>query len=207
MMRNLGSPLAAAFAGALLLAPVLVAQQIQVFGGADDDRQASTAVLFGENLMAGVSINYSQPEWKAEYDAQFDALKGKNLRLGKNWWTSLDTSVTLDIAGTKVEPGAYFLGLHCGDDGAFSLMIFPAKKAMKNGMMPFAPEAWKGGSTAPLKLNKNGLADVARKMVIAFEVDQNTPENGKFSIRWGKHELTADVKLDLTGGGSDDGEG
>ncbi len=205
-MRNLGTSLVAAVASVLFIAPALDAQ-IQVFGGPDEDRRSSTAVLFGANMMAGVSIDYSAPEWRDEYDAQFDALKGKNLRLGKNWWVSLDTSVALDVAGTKVEAGSYFLGLHCADDGTFSLMIFPARKAMKNGMMPFAPEQWKGGSMATLKLNKNGLAETARKMVIAIEVDKKTPENGKLTIHWGKHELVADVKLDLTGGSDEEGEG
>jgi hypothetical protein len=172
-----------------------VSAQMQVFGGADEDRRATTFVMFGKGVMAGASISYSAPEWRADYDAQFEELKGKNLRLGKNWWTDLDTSVGLEIAGTKIEPGSYFLGLHCDKDGAFHLLVLDAKQAMKNGAMPFAAEQWKADMKVPLTLAKGSLKESRSKMEIELTADSKDPTKGKFAIRWGTHELSAPVKI------------
>lgn len=126
-----------------------------------------------------------------------DSLKGKNLRLGKNWWTSFDTSTALEFGGTRIDAGSYFLGLHCNQDGKFSLLVFEAGKAMKSGMMPFATDGWKGNTVVALELRKDALEQSADKMRIAIEVDKQDPTKGRFSIQWGKHELRADAKLHL----------
>ena len=190
----------AALALSLLAAPAQA--QIQVFGGPDEDRRSSTVVMFGENVIAGVSISYSAPDWKADYDkpGAMDSYKGKNVRLGKNWWTSLDTNIPLEIGGTKLEPGAYYLGLRYGEDGSFKLLVLDASKAMKNSMMPFNPDGWKGGTTVDLKMNKDSLDESKKKMVIDISASEDDPSKGSFSIQWGKHELAADVKFQIAGG-------
>lgn len=210
MNQHLLSFGAAALAAASLLTPSLRAQGWQVFGGADPDRRAATMVLFheAEGAAAGVSVSYSQPMWKDEYDQQFDQLKGKNLRLGKNWWTSLDTSAALELGGTKINAGAYYLGLHCDQSGKFSLLVFEADKAMKTGLMPFMPEAWKGATKVPMQLEQGKAETVATKMDIKLEGGKDDPLQGKFVIHWGKHRLVADLRVHAgKSGGAEDASG
>lgn len=106
----------------------------------------------------------------------------------------------LEIGGQKIQPGVYYLGLHCDQEGKFSLLVMDANKALKSGWVPFAEDAWKPEVKAPLVLNKDSLPKSATKMEVAITLDENKPSTGKFTIRWGKHELAADVTAHLHGG-------
>jgi len=189
--------LTAAFAALCCTLPT-TAQK--VFGGPDPDRKSSTVFVFDDDFHAhaGASISYSAPKWDDKYNAMLPTLKGKNARLGKNWWTSLDTIGTLDIGGTKIEAGNYFLGLHVDQDGNFFLLLLDAKKAMKNAVLPFPAEAMQADAKAPLTLAKDSLKESVEKMEIEISADKADPATGKFAIRWGKHELSAKIKLTLT---------
>jgi hypothetical protein len=188
--------LRAATLAAICTLPSLRAQ-VQVFGGPDPDRKGSSVIMFSDTMMAGIAISYSAPVWKEQYNQMLDSLKGKNLRLGKNWWTSFDTSVPAVIGGVRIEAGSYFLGMHCDKDGKFSLLLFAAADAMKGNLMPFAEDAWKGGTSAPLTLAKDSLKEPAKSMVIAIEADAKNPASGMFRVQWGPHELTAPVTFVL----------
>jgi DUF2911 family protein len=63
-----------------------------------------------------------------EYEdpVKFDGMtKGKTWRLGKDFWTVLDTNVPLKIAGKEVAAGTYYLGLFRSADGsAWSLAFY-----------------------------------------------------------------------------------
>lgn len=195
-------PLAATLA-ALTIVPALQAQQ--VIGGPDPDRKASTVFVFTDSFeaLAGVSISYSQPTWQDSYNGMLEQLEGNYTRLGKNWWTTFDTVGALEIGGTKIEAGSYYLGLAVGKDSAFSLLIFDSKRAMKAGLLPFSTALFTGEAKAetkaPLTFAKDSLEEVAVKMEIEIAADTKDPTTGKFSIRWGRHELSAPVKFHLAG--------
>src|SRR6185436_12892626 len=90
--------LTSAFRAAIVVAAlVLPAQELQVFGGTAP-RMAATRLFFGPqfSLKGMVCVQYGQPTWKPEYDAKLESLKGKNLRLGKDFWTTFNTSVAVD---------------------------------------------------------------------------------------------------------------
>lgn len=188
----------------LAFVPALPAQQ--VFGGPDPERKASTVFVSTESFetLAAVSISYSQPSWHDSYDGELKSLAGSNYtRLGKGWWTTFDTVGTLEIGGTKIEAGSYYLGLAVGKEGAFSLLVFDSKQAMKSGLLPgttalYTAEA-KAEAKAPLTLAKDALKEAVVKLEIEITADKTDPATGRFSIRWGKHELSAPVKFDLAG--------
>lgn len=187
--------LSAAFA-ALCLALPATAQKVQVFGG-NGQRAASTVILFGENLMAGMSIVHGQPAWKAEYDTMLDKLKGKVNRLGKDWWTTFTTSIDCEIGGTKVPAGSYVLGLACDQDGKFTLAVMDAGKAMKAGLLPFGPQKWTPDFSIPLELKKDANEKVVELMKIELAVDKENPSTGTLTLSWGKHVLSAPMAISL----------
>jgi hypothetical protein len=184
---------------------VQVLQAKQVGGGPDPDRNASTAVVSSDRIgaLAAVSISYTPPKWRDEYDAALEQLEGNYMRLGKGWWTTFDTIGTLEIGGTKIEAGSYYLGLVGGKDGAFSLLLFDSKQAMKARLLPGTTALYTGEAKAeiktPLTLAKNSLKEVVVAMEIEIAADKQDPATGKFSIRWGKHELSAPVRFHLAG--------
>jgi hypothetical protein len=185
----------AAFA-AFSLSLSAVAQKIQVFGGAAE-RASSSLVLFGENLMAGVTVTYGQPAWQPEYDTMLDKLKGRLNRLGKDMWTTLLTTVPLELGGAKVEAGSYVVGLMCDKDGKFHLALLDATKAAKAGTLPFGQQTWTPDVLCPLTLNKDGAKEAAEKMTMTLAADAKDPSNGTFTLAWGKHTLTGALKLQL----------
>jgi hypothetical protein len=180
------------------------AAQVQAMNNTDTGRKNSICILFepgGEhnfNPKGAVAINYSQPDWKDEYTKALDSGKynNSNLRLGKNWWTSFDTTLPLEIGGTKIAPGAYYLGLHIDEAGKPQLMFIDAMAANKSGWAPYFSTPWKAEFTAPLTLAKNSLKETVNQMEITITANQN-PSTGRFSIKWGKHELSADVKFQI----------
>ena len=122
-------------------------------------------------------------------------------RLGNGWWTTFDTVGALELGGTKIEAGSYYVGLAVGKEGAFSLLLFDSKQAMKAGLLPgttalYTGEA-KAETKAPLTFAKDSLKEAVVKLEIEITADKKDPANGKFSIRWGKHELSAPVKFHL----------
>ena len=185
----------AAFA-ALSLTLSATAQKIQVFGGAAE-RASSSLVLFGENVMAGVTLTYGQPAWQPEYDTMLDKLKGRLNRLGKDMWTTLLTTVPLELGGAKVEAGSYVVGLMCDKDGKFHLALLDATKAAKAGTLPFGQQTWTPDVLCPLTLNKDGAKEAAEKMTMTLAADAKDPSNGTFTLAWGKHTLTGALKLQL----------
>lgn len=98
-------PTLTAALAALCLALPATAQKVQVFGG-NGTRAATTMILFGENLMAGVCVTHGQPEWKEEYDGMLDKLKGKLLRLGKDWWTTWSANTDVELNGVMIRPAS-----------------------------------------------------------------------------------------------------
>jgi hypothetical protein len=178
-------------------------QEKQVFGGPDPDRRASTVFVSTDNgALAGASISYSQAEWRDGHERMLEQLRaGPYTRLGKGWWTTFDTIGTLEIGGTKIDAGSYYLGLAVAEDGAFRLLLFDSKQTMKSGLLPATTALYRGEVkpeiTAPLTLAKNSLKEVVARLEIEITADKNDPATGRFSIRWGKHELSAPVKFHL----------
>lgn len=177
--------------------------QVQSMGGPDTGRQASW-VIFAEmqngfTPHGAVMIQYGQPEWKDSYDAVLASGKfnGTTQRLGKNWWTSLDTTVAIEIGGTKIAAGSYYLGIQVAKDGSIGLLVIDAKASNQNGWLPFVASQWKSDIVCKLDLAKDAHEDVQQKMLIAIAADPKDSSKGTFSIRWGKHELRAAVAFHL----------
>lgn len=192
-------PFLTAVAAALCLALPATAQKVQVFGG-NGERATSSQVLFGQGLMAGMAITYGQPMWQDSHNAMMDSLKGKLLRLGKDWWTTFNTSVDVEIGGTKIPAGAYVVGLMCDKDGNFSLALHDQTKAMKAGATPWPIDEnggmnWKPEILAPLTLHKDKAEESVAKMTMTLKANAEDLANGSFSIAWGKHVLDAKLAV------------
>jgi hypothetical protein len=181
-------------------------QAQRIAGGPDADRRATTAFVFTDSseTLAGVSISYSPPNRQDSCNGMLEKLEGSNYtRFGKGWWTTFDTVGTLEIGGTKIEAGSYYLGLAVDKDGAFSLLVFDSRQTMNSGLLPATTAPYRGEARAetkaPLTLAKDSLKEVVVKMEIEIVADKQDTATGRFSIRWGKHELWAPVEFQLAG--------
>lgn len=158
-------------------------------------QRAETRILVfneGFTIFAMASLTHGQPVWKDEYDGMMDKLKGKINRLGMDWFTTLITSSELELGGVKIEPGSYVVGLHCDNDGKFSLALLDSTKAMKEHITPFDTD-WKPQYSIPMTLGK-GTSSV-QKMTITFDAEKGGSGKGSLTLAWGKHTLTAPAML------------
>jgi hypothetical protein len=177
---------------ALCFALPTTAQDVYNVSG---ERMASTALAFGGNSMAAMTISYGQPMWKEEYTGMLDKLKGKMNRLGKDFWTTFMTASAVEIGGVKVAAGSYVVGLHCDKDGKLALAFLDASKAMKDGVMPWDQKEWTPDAVCPLTLNKDVAKDSVQKMTMEVKLDEKAPTKGSFTLAWGKHTATAPVAI------------
>lgn len=180
---------------ALALATAPVAQ-VQVFGG-DSPRMSSTKMIFNAQfeMLGAICIQYGQPKWKAEYEEMADSLKGKSHRLGKDFWSTMNTTTAFTMGGVKVAAGAYYLGIKCDDEGGFHLLVIDAKKSDKNGWTPFNAEAWEADFTVPL--TKATSKESVEALTISLS--GNTPDALELKLAWGTHSFTAATSAHVAG--------
>lgn len=172
---------------------------IQVFGG-QPDKRASTRLLYETDRAIGeFAIDYGRPAWKKEYEdpSTFDKMtRGKVWRLGKDFWTTLDTSLPLTIAGRKVLVGYYYLGLHRSEDGAtWSVAFLDPNQIRSSRLDAFeinkAPIAFK----VPMKLEEG--AERVDKLALLLSYQKQNITSVTLRIAWGKLLLTAPIQVQL----------
>jgi len=190
----------------LLLPAALPAQDrpaIEAFAGAEPDERGSTRVLYWDRQKdsgAGeFAIDYGRPVWKKDYEdpAKFDGLtKGKTWRLGKDFWTVLDTNLPLRFSGKDVRVGTYYLGLSRSESGQqWDLAFIDPAKVRKERLDAFnidkAPIEFK----IPMTLEEKGTGTMAEKLIIKFSYSKENPKDVTMRIAWGKLQLKTRVQV------------
>jgi len=197
-----------AFAMLLALLSVAAAQNkrppIDVFGS-DSPERGTTRVGYWDNTKnkgAGqFAIDYGRPVWKAAYEdaPKFDSMtKGKTWRMGSNYWTTLDTDISLTISGKSVPAGLWYLGLHRSDDGSKWSLVFidPAKVRsahMDASEINRAPIEFE----APVTMEQPG--EMRDKLTIDLSYQQSNLNDVTLKISWGKLQLSAPIKASSVG--------
>jgi len=191
------------FLPTLLLATGLAQRppsSIQVFGGQPDER-ASTRLLYETDRAIGeFAIDYGRPSWKKDYEepAVFDKMtRGKVWRLGKDFWTVLDTSLPLRIAGREVAVGSYYLGLHRSEDGgSWSLAFFDPTKIRDSKFDAFEINKVPIGFRVPVQLQQGG--EMVEKLTMLLSYKKENITSIMLKIAWGKLLLSAPIEVQLT---------
>ena len=190
----------------LLLLPTAFPAQdkpaIEAFGGAEPDERGSTRLLYWDrqkDVGAGeFAIDYGRPVWKKDYEdpAKFDGMtKGKTWRLGKDFWTVLDTNLPLRISGKDVKVGMYYLGLYRSENGKEWSLAFMDPVKVRNARLDAfnidkAPIEFK----VPMTVEKTAAA-LAEKLIIRFSYPKENPKDITMRIAWGKLQLRTRVDV------------
>lgn len=194
------------FTAAALLAVAVcssnAAAQIQTLGTGEPVSRLSSRVFYWDaekSAPAGqIVVNYGSPEWKSEYNEP-EKTHGKFVRLGKDFWTVLDTNVKLKV-GTQVIPaGGYFLAVHRSDDGAkWSLVLLDPAKVRQHHMDAFQTEGMdKALPSFQISLTHTALEEEVAQLRIVVAADPENPKDVTFSIEWGPHKVSTKVVAEL----------
>jgi hypothetical protein len=189
---------------ALILAalPFAALPAQQAHSGPDPDRKTSTVHVGDDRVgtLVAAAISYAPANWQDSYDDVLKQGEASNYtRIGKGWWTTLDTVGAIEIGGTRLEAGSYYLGLAVDKSGAFVLLVFDSMQTMKAGLLPATTALYRGEgkpvARVPLTLAKDARKEVVVQMEIEISIDKKDLTTGRFAIRWGRHELSAPVKF------------
>ena len=172
--------------------------------GGEVDSRGSARVLYwneGTNSAAGqFAINYGRPVWKKDYEdpAKFDGMtKGKVWRMGSNFWTDLETQLPLNIAGTKVPVGHYYVGLHRSADGAkWNLAFIDPAKIRSARVDGFEIEKAQVMFEAPMSIaNPEGRVEM---LTITLTYPKNDIKNVTLHVAWGNLALTTPIRVTVS---------
>ena len=169
--------------------------------GSDSPERGTTRVGFWntkKDMGAGqFAIDYGRPVWKKDYEdtAKFDAMtKGKVYRLGSNFWTTLDSDMPLNIAGTTVPAGLWYLGLARSADGAtWSLVFIDPMKARAEHIDASEINRATVAYKAPMTLEQ--ATEPKDKLTIDLVFKRANPKDVTLRIGWGKLQLSAPVQV------------
>jgi hypothetical protein len=169
----------------------------QIFS-ANAARGSTRLLLWGSGGPLGqVHVDYGAPVWKEEHAGALTSPKFENhrWRLGKDFWTTLDTQLTLQIGGREVAPGAYYLTLERRADGRFLLALLDPDEIRRQKLDAYLAHKTTGGIEVEMKL---GEADApAEKLEIELVPDSGSKSKAELQIRFGPHMLSAPVTIQL----------
>jgi len=158
--------------------------------------RGGTRVAYWDNekdqAVGEVAIEYGRPLWKAAYDEQLDAMtSGKIWRLGENFWTSLDSNLTLTIGGVEVPVGYYYLVVKRSEDGSkWSLAFVDPVEIRKKTVDPF--EVTTRETDVPVRFEAPLTfepQDVVRERLVIELTEE------RLVIQWGSFALSAPVSV------------
>ena len=143
-----------------------------------------------------VCLEYGDPEWRKEYEERFDELtKGRRWRLGKDFWTTLDTDVPLRFGATRIAPGYYFLLLARSEEDRWSLVFADPAPIRGRRLDAFQAGEVPGGTEVTMTRRK--AAESERRLTIRFITETTSPTRGTLEIRFGPHVLTTSFSAEV----------
>lgn len=173
------------------------APAMQAFAQTTDRSSARLAYFSRTGSPGQLAIDYGNLQWRDEFEAAIGNAKmaGKPWRLGRDFWTTLDSSIDLQIGGVDVPAGYYYLTAARQEDGSFTLGVHDAAEVKKQRLDPVFSSRLAGGLTVPLQHDTD--AEPAAKLQIGIALDAGSKDHGKLTIRFGRHRLQAPVTLRL----------
>jgi hypothetical protein len=159
-----------------------------------EERACIRVVLFSNTGAAGsYAIDCGRPEWKGEYEQQFDELTiGKRFRFGKDHWSRLDTNCGLSIGGKEVKAGDYYLALERNKKGEYFLVLLAQDDVRKSRLDPFQSAQVKGGQLIPL--DHASAETPAPRLDVQLEQEGKNDRVHRLTITFGPHRLTATIQ-------------
>jgi hypothetical protein len=181
----------------LLFAGALAAQTVdQTQRAVTEASQRGNARIFywGQTGSVGqLNVDYGQPKWNAQFEAQWQQLQGKRWRMGRNHWTNLDTNIDLTLGGVKLPAGHYYMTLEQDKEGQFQLTFLDPAKAHARKLDAF--DAWKTVGGIQVAMKRQELEPAAPSLTIALPVSGQNDNKASLVIRFGPHQFTAPIVM------------
>ena len=161
------------------------------------ERKASRVVWFSGRGAPAAALSFGAVAWKDTYAEHVKSkeFENKRWRLGKDFWTTLDTSIAMTVGATNVPPGYYYLTIEHKSNGDFVLAFNDADAVRKLKLDAFQADKTKGGIEVVVK--HEAVTEPATKLDIALTLDQDDQTKGALTIRFGPNKLSVPVIYQL----------
>lgn len=157
--------------------------------------RGSTRIFYwyGPDSAGQVAIDYGRPRWNGRYSQFLSKPSARRWRFGENFWTTLDTNMALNVGGVDVPIGAYYCVVQHDAEAGLQLVLLDPDEVRAQRLDAFEAGKTKGGIL--IGLQQGSAAVPTGRLEIALEVDRARRDAGTLRIRFGKHELSAAVKM------------
>jgi hypothetical protein len=132
-------------------------------------------------------FHYGTPGWKADYETLVEREQAETIRLGKDYWTTLENSLPLRLGETTLPVGHWYLALHKTQEGAFHIAAFDAARLRKARVPANTPDA--GEPDLEFALTRERLDEVQQELRIITTANEEDPTRGTIALRWGPYRL------------------
>jgi phosphohistidine phosphatase SixA len=183
------------FGAAVARAPVVKIADDDVQVGVANNERESRSVFFYSRTAASVDVHgqfeltYGAPTWQA---AHLEALKkskvGDRLRLGNNFFATFDTSCPVDLGGSRLSPGVYYLALERGTGDNMSLVFLDPGGIRAKKLNSSQTSETEGGLAAAMTWSE--VETSAEKLEITLKSQAKRGSEATLTIRFGKQQLT-----------------
>ena len=160
------------------------------------ERGAAFALWYGDGKSDGmVNVDYGRPAWQDGYDAMLESgrLDGQRWRLGKDFWTQLDTNLPLRFGTEEVEAGQYYLTLERSEDGIYTLQLNDPAPIRAAKLLSAMASRTEGG--VQVEMLHDTVEKSADKLTLSMEVQDKASGSVHLIIHWGRHELRAPFSM------------
>ncbi|MHC5062596.1 MAG: TPR end-of-group domain-containing protein [Planctomycetota bacterium] len=179
-----------------------LSQRLNVMGG-ETDRKA-LRIACGKNEAGPVSelvLSYNPVAWlkrlpsREEFDRQ---TRGHSWRLGKNFWTVLESNRNLRSMDGMIPAGTWYLGVHRATDGSFWLSFHDPRDVRHQLIDSF----WIDESRAKfhLALEFEEAEALVDPLTLSLNADPETEGKIDLEIAWAGYRLHRSLRIDLTEG-------
>jgi hypothetical protein len=168
-----------------LTASALSAQYFVSVGS--EPRRTTRAAWIGMSGEQSVSVEYGQPEWRAEHDRFLNERAATPLLLGRGALTTVRTDVELTFGAQKLARGRWYVGARRDDRKEWTLALFAADRV----------DASAGGATAILSTEPDlrvpvrwsSDAEVVERFDISLTDDKRTARGFELALAWGPYRM------------------
>lgn len=152
-----------------------------------DRHSARTAFFRDGGVIGQIAVDYGSAKWSSELQRAFDATAvGERVRLGSNFWTTLDTHVPVAIGDVELEPDAYYCALQRGEGEVWNLVLMPSDAVRRERKDAFFSHETRGGHLVPMA--RVEAAEPSADLTITL-VPNDAADEVALTITLGPHEL------------------
>lgn len=150
---------------------------------------------FGDGSAGQLVVDHGRPSWNPQFQRFLDEPADRRWRFGENFWTTLDTNIPIEIGGSELDVGLYYLVLENSVDHGLRILALDPDEVRRRRLDAYEANETDGGIAIPLSVEKASGTRPAQRLAIDLVVDRTAKNRATLHVRFGQNHLTAPVMM------------